>query len=86
MKSTFTKRALEDLRALDKVSQKQILKKLNFYIQSDNPFIYARKLVNSDDGQYQLRVGTYRIVFDANKSNITILRIQHRREVYRYKK
>jgi len=82
MKAAFTQRALKDLKKLDQVTQKQIVKKLNFYLNSPNPLKYAEKLTNAKDGQYRYRIGAYRVVFDTN-GVINIFRIQHRREVYR---
>lgn len=83
MKAEFTQRALKDLRSLDKLAQKQVMKKLQFYISSPSPLAYAKKLTDFEDGDYRFRVGTYRIVFDLGNELITILRIQHRRDVYR---
>ncbi len=83
MKAEFTERALKDLKSLDTVAQKQIMKKLRFYVSSPKPLGYAKRLTDSQDGEYRFRVGTYRIVFDLNNNLITILRIQHRRDVYR---
>lgn len=83
MKTVFTNRAPEDLRALDQITQKQIMKKLRFYIQSKDPVFYAKKLVNNSVGEYRFRVGVYRIAFDTSNTEIVILRIRHRREIYR---
>lgn len=83
MKAEFTERALKDLRSLDKVAQKQVMKKLEFYIEAPHPLTYAKKLTDFEDGDFRFRAGTYRIVFDLNSNLITILRIQHRRDVYR---
>lgn len=83
MEAQFTDRALKDLRSLDTVAQKQIMKKLGFYLSSPKPLGYAKRLTDFEDGDYRFRIGTYRIVFDLNDSLITILRIQHRRDVYR---
>lgn len=85
MKAEFTNRAYKDLAAIDKVAQKQILKKLKFYLDSPRTLSYAKKLTEFEDGGYRFRVGTYRIVFDATAGLLTILRIQHRRDIYRRK-
>jgi len=83
MEAAFTKRALKNLRRLDRVTQKQILKKLDFYLGSPQPLKYAEKLTDfKKDGQYRFRIGSYRVIFDVN-GDINILRIQHRKEIYR---
>lgn len=77
----YTKSAVEDIHKLDTVIKKRIKKKLEEY--AINPLLYAKKLVNSLLGSYRWRVGNYRIVFDIDEVNIVILRIRHRREIYR---
>lgn len=85
MKAEFTKRALDDLKSLDKVTQKQILKKLRFYLESPDPLSFAKRLTDPRDGDYRFRIGTYRVVFDIEANLAQILRIQHRKDVYRSK-
>ncbi|PIU83448.1 MAG: hypothetical protein COS68_03990 [Elusimicrobia bacterium CG06_land_8_20_14_3_00_38_11] len=34
-------------------------------------------------GMYRFRVGDYRVIFDVDKNNIVILRIGHRKKIYR---
>ena len=83
MEAKFTEQALSDLKKLDRVAQKQIVKKLKFYFDAPEPLSFAKKLTNFDDGNYRFRIGVYRIVFDLSENVIVILRIQHRRNVYR---
>jgi mRNA interferase RelE/StbE len=49
----------------------------------ENPRLFAIKLMDKALGQYRYRIGDYRIIFDIEKDNIIILRIGHRREIYR---
>jgi len=72
---------MNDIRKLDIVAKKRIKKKLEEY--AINPHVYAKKLINSAIGSYRWRVGNYRIVFDIDGTNIVILRVGHRREIYR---
>ncbi len=83
MKAEFTHRALKDFKSLDKVTQKQILKKLRFYLDAPNPLSFAKRLTDSSDGDYRWRIGTYRVVFDIEAGEAKILRVQHRKDVYR---
>lgn len=76
-------RVKKDLQALDGATQKRIAKKLKFFIEQDDPIYFARKLVNSKDGDYRWRVGHYRLVFDIDNDTIRLLRIQHRKDVYK---
>uniref|UniRef100_A0A7C3MKC3 Type II toxin-antitoxin system RelE/ParE family toxin n=1 Tax=Dictyoglomus thermophilum TaxID=14 RepID=A0A7C3MKC3_DICTH len=44
---------------------------------------YARKLINPKIGSYRFRIGNYRVIFDIDGENIIILRIGHRKEIYK---
>ncbi len=82
-KLVFKPKANKDIQKIDIVSQKRIIKKLKFFMSQSNPLDYAIKLAGEDEANYRWRIGTYRVVFDVNKDSITILRVQHRREVYK---
>ncbi len=77
----LTDRALADLRRLDKDTARFIKSKLVEY--SNSPFNYAKKLSKSKIGSYRFRVGNYRAIFDINKDDIVILRINHRKDIYK---
>jgi len=77
----YTKSAVDDIHKLDTVAKKRIKKKLEEYAL--NPFLFAKKLVNSAIGTHRWRVGDYRIIFDIDGVKIIILRIGHRKEIYR---
>lgn len=48
--------------------------------------MYANKLKDLSLGEYKFRVGNYRVLFDLNKSEdslvLNILAIKHRKEAY----
>ncbi len=77
----FTSRALKDLEAMDKDTQNRIAKKLKEY--AENPFKYARKLISPQIGTYRFKIGEYRVIFDIEKETIIILRIGHRKNIYK---
>lgn len=77
-------RAKKDIQALEIVLQKRIAKKLKFFMAADNPLKYAKKLVDSSDGDYRWRIGNFRVVFDVKGDVIKILRVQHRKDVYKW--
>ena len=80
-KIIFTQRALKDLNDIDQDTQQRLATKLKEYTQA--PLKYARKLIDPRIGTYRFRVGDYRIVFDIDNDNIVILRIGHRKEIYK---
>jgi mRNA interferase RelE/StbE len=77
----ITRRAERDVAALDPVTRGRVRKAL-LDLQED-PSRRSKKLTNSDLGQFRLRVGDWRIVFDLEGKDIVILRVGHRREIYR---
>ena len=80
-KLTYTRRAGRDIEKLNPVTQKRIKKKLELY--QSNPLKFAEKLTSSELGTYRFRIGDYRVIFDIDGGNIVILRVGHRREIYR---
>lgn len=85
----YTETALEDLESLPRPIAQRIAKKVKWFSEQNNPLQFAKSLHDTKFGQYRFRVGDYRIIFDINprtKNVITILvilRVKHRREVYR---
>lgn len=83
----ITARAKKDILGLPKEDAQRIIKKLRFFISSPNPLHHAKPLTNTEVAEYRFRVGDYRILFDVdprgNITILTILTIQHRKDVYR---
>lgn len=72
-----------DLDKLDRVVRHRIAKKLQYFLDQDDPLAYARQLVHSSLGSYRFRIGHYRVVFDLEDGTIQVLSVKHRGEVYR---
>lgn len=81
----ITKNAKKDIGKLNTQVSKRIYKKLNYFIDSGAPVEFAERLTKPADADFRWRIGDYRILFDYNEKtkSITILKVQHRREVYR---
>ena len=77
----YSRSAAHDIKKLDSVAKKKIKKKIEIY--SRKPLVYAKKLIDPRIGTYRWRVGNYRVIFDIDGKNIVILRIGHRREIYK---
>lgn len=77
----YTRRALKDIESLDQLAKKRLAGKLAGF--SKAPLRHSEKLMNSKLGEYRFRVGDYRVIFDLHGSQIVILRVGHRREIYR---
>jgi len=81
-KYKFSPKSLKQLAKFPQDIQRRIFAKLDFFCQT-NILNYAERLTNSELGQYRFRIGNYRIIFDVDGFMITILKIGHRREIYR---
>lgn len=77
----YTHRAIKDIDALDTTVRQRIGKSLQRYEQ--NPLPHAEPLKQSDLGSYRFRIGDYRVVFDLEGEEIVILRVGHRRDIYK---
>ncbi len=63
--------------------RERILKKLQFYSLQENPLTFAEKLKDQRFGEYRFRIGDYRILFDVKKNVLFILKVGHRKEIYK---
>ena len=79
---TYSRSAVKDIKKLPhgiKLNLKYNLEKLRL-----DPLKLSKKLVNHP-AQYRYRIGDYRVLFDIETKDIVILKVRHRKEVYRNK-
>lgn len=79
----YKKPAVKAIQKLPPQIRKRLKVKLDWFIAQQNPLDFSEPLTKPADAQYRFRVGSYRILFDVEGSNVVILYIQHRRDVYR---
>jgi mRNA interferase RelE/StbE len=79
----YTQRAERDIAGLDSKTKERIGKTLLRY--KEDPLRYAEKLSDPILGGYRFRIGDYRVIFDIEGNEIVVLRVGHRREIYRRK-
>lgn len=77
----YTQRAFRDIKKLESSARNRIGKALRRY--QDDPLKYADKIKDKKLGSYRFRIGDYRAIFDLEKDNIVILRVGHRRDIYK---
>ena len=77
---TYKRSVARDLAHLDKPTQRRILDKIEAELSSD-PLRYPA-LKGSYAG-LRRRVGDYRVIYALLEEEVLVLRIGHRREVYR---
>lgn len=79
----FTPEAQRQLKKLDQATQQTIIRKLEYFISTNNPLSFAGYLVNYNIGQYRFRIGDYRVIFDLEEDIIVVHSDGHRRDVYK---
>ena len=77
----YTHRACRDIRGLGENVKKRIGKALERY--REKPLKYASRLIDPKFGTYRFRIGDYRVIFDTEVEEIIILRVGHRKDIYR---
>jgi len=82
VKITYTKSAEKDIVSLDRYTGQRIFKKIK--LLEKNPFGQGAKKLGGGKG-YRIRIGDYRVVyiFDKENKEVVIIKIGHRKEVYR---
>ena len=80
----FTPAARRDFDQLDGSIQNRVSRKID-QMAEGGPFLPGAKTLHAPDRLYRVRVGDWRIIYQANFANgsITIARILHRSDAYR---
>ena len=76
----YTKRAVKDLERLPRTGQRRIVEAVDRFAMSGVGDV--RTLTGQWRGRFRLRVGTLRVIFRMD-DGINVIRVLHRREVYR---
>ena len=79
----LTASAAQEFRALDRQRQRRISTKVSEL--ANDPFPVEVRKFQGEEHHWRIRVGDYRIIYRVEKRRvvIVIVRIGHRREVYR---
>jgi len=84
MQFIFSESAKQDLEKLPKIFQSRLKTKLLYWQSTENPLQFATPLVKYVGATHRFRIGAYRlIVLQKSDSKILILRIRHRKDVYK---
>ncbi|EWC60374.1 RelE/StbE replicon stabilization toxin [Actinokineospora spheciospongiae] len=80
----WTAAALRELRKLDKQASRRIALAVTALGSDPRPF-GCRALTGLPSGVMRIRVGDYRVVYQVEDTRVvvTVVRVAHRREVYR---
>lgn len=82
MRITYTKSAEKEILSLNRRLGQRIFKKIE--LLGKNPFGQGAKKLGGGNG-YRVRIGDYRVIYMIykGKKEVVIIKIRHRREVYR---
>lgn len=82
----WDKRAVKELKKLDKLAGAEIIQYLNMHVLgAKNPKRVGKPLKGSKAGLWHYRVGNYRIIchFENKRCVVLVLRVAHRQSVYK---
>lgn len=71
------------MRKLDMDVRKKIFEKLDYFMGLSDPLEFAEPVTDPALGQYRFRVGDYRVIFDVKDELFKILKVGHRKDIYR---
>ena len=77
----LTNRVVKDLGKIEEKIKERIISTLKEY--AENPISHAKKLTNPKLGSYRFKIGDFRIIFDIDNNTIVILRLGHRKSIYK---
>ncbi|MFH1823290.1 MAG: type II toxin-antitoxin system RelE/ParE family toxin [archaeon] len=80
MKIEWAKKGLESLNVLEKEVSKKIVKKIN-ELKENFRYFNIKRLEGSD--LFRIRVGDYRVIFEIWNNIIYILKVGHRKNIYK---
>lgn len=83
MRLVFKESADRSFHKIDFSIRQRILLKLKFYIAQENPLQFAEPLKNPRFGSWRFRIGDYRVLFDLEDDVIVVLKVGHRKDIYR---
>lgn len=84
----YSKQFEKSLNKLDLKIKRQVLKYIEKLKSSDNPLLYAERLVGNSLGRFwRYRVGDYRIICETYEKELILILIEidHRSNIYKRK-
>lgn len=79
----ITKTAKKDIDGLEPIVKKRLRKRLLYVASLTDIARVAKRLEGDMIGEYRIRIGDHRVLFDIEGRDIIIVRVQHRKDVYR---
>ncbi|MEK7568893.1 MAG: type II toxin-antitoxin system RelE/ParE family toxin [Patescibacteria group bacterium] len=83
MEYDFRGNSVKEFSKLPRVVRLQIKEKLEFFMSTKSPLDFAEHLTDFELGEYRFRIGDYRVSFDVENDTAKILKVGHRKDMYR---
>ena len=83
MKYDFKGNSTKEFSKLPRKAQIQIMEKLELYMSASSTLNFAEHLTDFDFGEYRFRIGDYRVSFDVENDTAKILKVGHRKDMYK---
>lgn len=83
MKYDFKGNSIKEFSKLPRTVQLQIKGKLESFMSTKSPLDFAEHLTDFEFGEYRFRIGDYRVSFDVENDTAKILKVGHRKDMYR---
>ena len=80
---TFSESVLKDVKKLPKPSQKRLKNKLQYWQNAPDTLAFAKAIPQHKEATHRLRAGAYRVLVKQIGQELRILRIRHRKDVYK---
>jgi len=80
---TFSESAKKDIKKLDKKTAKRLKDKFIFWQDADDALAFAKSLTQHVGATHRFRLGVYRILVRLEGQELRVLRIRHRKDVYK---
>ena len=78
----YTPKAVGQLERMSSTDRSRILKKIEFFAEQKDPFVFAKHLVGYN--AYRFRVGNYRILCEPRSDTLIVLLVAKREGAYKH--
>ena len=82
MEIFYTRFSAKQFENLPNAVQKRIVSKMRFFASQKDPLKFAKRLIDSREGDFRFRIGDFRVLFDVYKNAIYVLRLERRDKAY----
>jgi len=80
---TFSESARHDVKKLPKNIQKRLRTKLRLWQLAAEPLSFGKRLSKHQAATHRFRIGAYRLLVKQTGQELRILRVRHRKDVYK---